>query len=143
MTRIDFYILGEQLSGDGDHTACRITEKAYRLGQKIFLHTDSPQAASSLDNLLWVFRDGSFIPHAVTGSEGADLSPVLIGQGEEPDPEHRDLLINMAGEVPLFFSRFERVAEIVAGDEATRARARERFRFYRDRGYPMHTHELS
>jgi len=67
---------------------------------------------------------------------------VIIGQGEEPDPEHRDLLINLSDQVPLFFSRFERVAEIVGGNEAARKQARERFRFYRDRGYPLNSHEL-
>ncbi len=142
MTRVDFYILAEQASGDGVRTACRIAEKAYRLGQRIFLHTDSAQSAASLDDQLWTYRDGSFVPHAIVGSEAAANSPVIIGQGEEPDPEHRDLLINLAEQVPLFFSRFERVAEIVGGNETTRKQARERFRFYRDRGYPMNTHEL-
>lgn len=142
MTRVDFYILAEQASGDGARTACRIAEKAYRLGQRIFLHTDSAQSAASIDDQLWTYRDGSFIPHAIAGSEAAGKSPVIIGHGIEPDPEHRDLLINLADQVPLFFSRFERVVEIVAGDETTRGQARERFRFYRDRGYPLNTHEL-
>ncbi len=142
MTRVDFYILDGAITGDGQRTACRIAEKAYRLGQKIFLHTNSAHSAAALDEFLWTFRDGSFVPHALLGSEAATDSPVVIGQGQEPDPSHRDVLINLGDEVPLFFSRFERVAEIVAGDEATRARARERFRFYRDRGYPLNTHEL-
>jgi DNA polymerase-3 subunit chi len=142
VTRVDFYILGENASGDGPRTACRIAEKAYRLGQKIYMHTNSSQAASFLDEFLWTFRDGSFVPHAAAGSDAAADSPVIIGKGEEPDPGHRDLLINLADDVPLFFSRFERVAEIVAGDETGRKLARERFRFYRDRGYPLNTHEL-
>jgi DNA polymerase-3 subunit chi len=142
VTRVDFYVLGEAASGDGQRTACRIAEKAYRLGQKIYVHTSSPQSAAFLDDFLWTFRDGSFVPHALAGSEAATISPVIIGQGQDPDPAHRDLLINLADEVPLFFSRFERVAEIVAGDESTRKMARERFRFYRDRGYPLNTHEL-
>lgn len=142
MTRVDFYILDGGIAGDGSRTACRIAEKAYTLGQKIFLHTSSAENAAALDEFLWTFRDGSFIPHALLGSEAATDSPVIIGHGQEPDPSHRDLLINLGDEVPLFFSRFERVAEIVAGDETTRARARERFRFYRDRGYPLNTHDL-
>lgn len=142
MTRVDFYILAEQASGDDVRTACRIAEKAYRLGQRIFLHTDSALSAASLDDQLWTYRDGSFIPHAIVGSEAAADSPVIIGHGEEPDPDHRDLLINLADQVPLFFSRFERVAEIVGGNETNRKQARERFRFYRDRGYPLNTHEL-
>jgi DNA polymerase-3 subunit chi len=33
--------------------------------------------------------------------------------------------------------------EIVSLDEQDRADARERFRFYRDRGYEIRTHDLS
>jgi len=142
VTRVDFYVLKSQAGGETHKTACRIAEKAYRLGQKVYLHTDSAEGASALDQLLWVFRDGSFVPHELADSGAAPGSPVLIGHDREPDPDHRDVLVNLAGQVPSFFSRFERVVEIVGGDHGQRSLARERFRFYRDRGYPLDTHEL-
>jgi DNA polymerase-3 subunit chi len=54
-----------------------------------------------------------------------------------------DVLLNLRPEWPAFFSRFQRLVEIVGLDEADRAQARERFRFYRDRGYEIRTHDLS
>ena len=88
---------------------------------------------------MWTFRDGSFLPHVLAG-EGED-APVHIGHSAEPG-EGFHLLINLGPEVPGFFSRFERVAEVVDGDETQKAKGRERFRFYKDRGYPLETHKL-
>ena len=56
---------------------------------------------------------------------------------------HEDVLINLCEETPAFFSRFHRLIEIVTTDETDRKRARERFRFYRDRGYEIVTHDLA
>jgi len=53
------------------------------------------------------------------------------------------VIVNLGDRTPPNFSRFDRLIELVSGDEADRAHARERFRFYRDRGYPMQTHDRS
>jgi DNA polymerase III subunit chi len=70
-------------------------------------------------------------------------TPILIDHDEAAPPAHDGVLLNLRAEQPPFFSRFQRLIEIVSLDEADRARARERFRFYRDRGYPIETHNLS
>jgi DNA polymerase-3 subunit chi len=120
MTRVDFYVLKAGSARQRSVFACRLTEKA-----------------------LWTFKDGSFVPHLEldqsADNNSDDDTPVHIGHGSEPG-HHADLLINLADDVPLFFSRFERVAEIVAAD--SRDLARDRFRFYRDRGYALETHNL-
>jgi len=43
---------------------------------------------------------------------------------------------------PSMFSRFQRLVEIVGTDADDREDARARFRFYRDRGYEIRTHQL-
>jgi DNA polymerase-3 subunit chi len=70
------------------------------------------------------------------------LPPVVLGS-EPPPTNFEDVLITLAAEVPECFSRFQRVAEVVGADLEEKAGARERFRFYRDRGYPPQTHNLS
>lgn len=140
MTRIDFYVLKEGERTDPDTLACKLVEKAYKLGHQVYLHTGSEQRARHLDQLLWTFRAGSFVPHGLYPAE-CQGAPVAIGHDADPR-EHADVLINLADEIPDFFSRFRRVAEVVGGDAQRRDRARDRFRFYRDRGYPLHTHEL-
>ena len=66
----------------------------------------------------------------------------MIGY-QELIPEIHDVLLNLTDEVPLFFSQFDRVAEFVDADENSRSLARSRFKFYKDRGYDLTTHELT
>ena len=87
-------------------------------------------------------------PAVITAATGATKlrcvpSPraVTIGHDWEPEGEC-EVLINLDSDVPLFFSRFERVAEILDQDPQTRQKGRERYRFYRDRGYDLNTHEI-
>jgi DNA polymerase-3 subunit chi len=141
MTRIDFYVLGERSRVDVWGTACRLAEKAWKSGHRVLLQVSDESSAAHLDRLLWTFRDQSFVPHGRLGSAAPGLNPVLIGQDESGGEEH-EVLINLTPAVPGFFSRFERVAEVIAADPQTRAVGRERYRFYRDRGYPLHTYDI-
>lgn len=142
MTRIDFYVSPNQASEAHLQLACRIVEKAYGQNNRVYIYLPDPQQAKQLDDLLWVFNQGSFIPHCQQADSQQTSSPVLIGEGDPPE-QQQDVLINLGNNVPNFFSRFERVVEIVSGDENTRNLARNRFKFYRERGYPLESHELN
>jgi DNA polymerase-3 subunit chi len=138
MTKIDFYILQ---SGSREHTACKLIEKAFGLGHRIYVHAGSNDQLEKIDNLLWTFRAGSFIPHQRYQDDSNENSPVQLGTHDAPNIDS-DVLINLAPEVPLFFSRFQRVAELVGSDEQAKALGREHFQFYRDRGYQLETHNI-
>ena len=144
MTRVDFYLTKTGQQKQILVTACRLAEKAFSRGHHVFIHTDDTEKANQLDDLLWTFRQGSFIPHTLLQDNTVpdDASKVLIGCQHNPETEH-DVMINLASSIPEFFSRFERVAEIVSGDPSQRDIARDRFRYYRDRGYELDTHELN
>jgi DNA polymerase-3 subunit chi len=142
MTQVDFYLLKSDTAQGRWTLACRLAEKAYGQGRRVYLHTASEAESQYLDQLLWTFRDGSFLPHGLAERADPDRTPILIGHDEAPANEH-DVLINLAPEVPAFFSRFERVAEPLDQDPAGLDAGRARFRFYRDRGYPLQHHELS
>lgn len=158
MTRVDFYIVGAD-SKAPLQVACRLAEKAYQRGHPVHIHAADAGQASELDTLLWTFQPGSFVPHALADTAMPDRPAVTIGtEAPSDDLPMRTLntnetagvqaedgaavLINLSAEVPLFFSRFERVAEIVAGGDQARAHGRERYRFYRERGYQLDTHTL-
>ncbi len=142
MTRVDFYLLSDAASLGRERIACRLAEKAYQLGHRVYIHAESSDLARRLDDLLWTFRAGSFVPHALFPCDASHVPPVLIGHNDAPADSH-DVLINLATEVPTFFSRYERVAEVIDQDEQRKRAGRERFRFYRDRGYALETHPLS
>ncbi|WP_353177733.1 DNA polymerase III subunit chi [Salinisphaera sp. T5B8] len=142
MTEVFFYILEDEADDASARFACRLTEKAHENGHRVYLHVADDEAAQALDALLWVFRQGSFVPHATTATLESDdeLTPVVIGSGEPP-PGFDDMLVNLGGDVGGFFSRFARHNEIVAPADVDHARAR--YRFYKDRGYALTTHKIA
>jgi DNA polymerase-3 subunit chi len=142
MTRIDFYIVDSDETASRPLTACRLAEKAYSLDNRIYIHTANKSQATELDDLLWTYRAGSFVPHQRFEPPNGQDCPVLIGHADAPEGINQ-VLINLDSAVPMFFSRFERVVEIVNQEEILRQQARDRFKFYRDRGYDLHTHNLS
>jgi DNA polymerase-3 subunit chi len=144
VTRVDFYILDRPAKEARLTIACRLAEKAVNQDHEVLINTESESESSRLDDLLWTFSQGSFLPHRMLADDSVadEGEPVSIGFGREPLDGSWDLLINLAPEVPEFFSRFSRVAELVGAEEADKAAGRERFRYYRDRGYELRTHHI-
>lgn len=122
---------------------CRIAEKAVQLDNHVYIHTESPTQGRKLDELLWTFSQNSFVPHRLL-EQGMrqSIEPVLIGCDTEPSRERCDLLLNLGEDVPDFFSRYARVAEVVDADTRRRELGRQRYRYYRDRGYRLNTHQM-
>jgi DNA polymerase-3 subunit chi len=141
VTQVDFYIIESEADDARLKLTCRIADKAVREKQHVFINSPSESEARKLDELLWTFLQGSFIPHRIVQQALPEppLEPVLIGIGPEPTGERWDVLINLGADVPEYFSRYRRVAEVVDGDAARREKSRERYRFYRDRGYQLNT----
>lgn len=142
MTQVDFYILDKQASGDRYQLACRIAEKARRAGRRVLIHTPTAAESKHVDTLFWTMWEQSFIPHGLLGKDEPQINPIMIGDGSS-DAEEHEVLINLAAEVPMFFSRFERLIECVDHDNAVKAAGRERFRYYREHGYPLQTHNIT
>jgi DNA polymerase-3 subunit chi len=141
MTEIDFYILDAAAPAASLVFACRLAEKAVEAGRSVLIRPATPGDARRLDELLWTYSQGSFLPHRLVSDAGdVPLEPVLIDDGPGPSGDRWDLLINLAADVPDYFSRYSRLAEVV--DEARREDGRERYRYYRDRGYALKTHPV-
>ena len=140
MTKISFYILSGTQADDRQLFACRLAEKAWRLGHQIYIHTDNTEASEQFDRALWTFRNDSFIPHQLNDGQDADC-PILIGH-DEPPSRLMDFIINLSSAQPLFFSQFEQMAELINDVTEIKQAGRERFRFYQQRGYEIETHNL-
>lgn len=142
MARVDFYVLQRADERSRYTLACKLAEKAYRLENTVYIHARTQAEAAQLDELLWTFRDGSFVPHALSGVEDdTATSPVTIGCASDDVPS-RDLLINLCDEIPAFADSFPRVAEVVTSDPDCRQLSRKRFALYRDSGHSIQTHKL-
>lgn len=67
----------------------------------------------------------------------------MIGEQIEPTL-HADLIINLEATPPPQFERYLRLVEIVShDDEADQRSARDRYRYYKDRGYALMHHDLA
>jgi DNA polymerase-3 subunit chi len=139
--RIDFYVLPDQRENGRALLACRLADKAYSLGHTVYILTLSEAQAAALDDLLWTFRQDSFIPHERYPLAGEEGSPVLIGAVSPADVDAH-VLINFTDTLSEGFERFERVVELVDSQPEGLAKARERFRQYRERGFTLETHKL-
>ncbi len=63
MSKVDFYILPtDSLSARLDF-ACKLCEKAWRLGHQVYLHCQDAEQRSELDQRLWRFKGEAFVPH--------------------------------------------------------------------------------
>jgi len=138
VTKVDFYTG----STDKLRTACQLSHKAMQHGVRVLLHTPDASTCDALDKLLWHYPAIAFLPHCRTHESAAASMPVVLGHDPEMPPPHSELLISLNDTCLPFFSRFERVIEIVGQDENDVRLGRERFGFYRDRGYELHHVDL-
>lgn len=136
MTQIDFYIN----AADKHRIACVIAAKALERGLRTMIFTPDAATSERLDVLLWSTPALSFIPHCRAGDVLATVTPIVIDHRGD-DVTHDDVLVNLRAERPPFFSRFQRLVEIVGNSEDDKAAARERYRYYRERGYQLDTHD--
>ncbi|MEE4245139.1 MAG: DNA polymerase III subunit chi [Kangiellaceae bacterium] len=139
MTQIDFYILEDEKPRAAFRYAVDLIQSAYASKKKVFVHTNSQRDAEFIDELLWTQEPNSFLPHLIVGEADGIKPPIQIGFGQEPSIRP-DVLINLSNEVPRFHGQFERLIEFAHGDDETKQLARERFKHYRDRGYPLRHH---
>jgi DNA polymerase III subunit chi len=138
MTRIDFYSDAPDKLG----VATRLIAKAVQQKLRVFVFTPDATLLARFDQMLWMTPSIGFIPHCFAHDKLAPETPVLLATNAE-DPPHDQVMLNLADEWPKSFARFTRLLEIVSTDPDDRARARERFRFYRDRGYAIATHSMA
>ena len=141
MPKIDFYILSETTEKAGLLFACRLIEKAYKQNFSIYIHTQQAASAYALDELLWTYRDDSFLPHNLLGEELNPPPPIQIGFASAPQ-KPRDILINLSEEVPVFYSQFSRVLELVINTPDEQQKGRLRYRVYREAQHAIQTHKL-
>ncbi len=145
--RVDFYVSGDAGEAARLRLACRVAEKAYHAKQKVVCYSDDPSLLPRLDELLWTFGDGSFVPHDTLTRDGdGSEAPVVLTTGPLPGGDFIDaqasVLINLAAAVPPFVDRFARVAEFLDARPEVRAAGRERFKSYRARQIEPQTHNI-
>ncbi|ASF45535.1 DNA polymerase III subunit chi [Methylovulum psychrotolerans] len=142
MPDISFYLLSSTSAQERYLFACKLIEKAYRSGVACYVLTDRAEQSQLLDNLLWTFRAGSFIPHQIYNGQIPD-APLVTLIGHQPAPAAwRHTLINLSTHCPEAFLHLQRLLEILDQNEETKAAGRQRYRQYQQAGISIATHNL-
>ncbi|WP_233862562.1 DNA polymerase III subunit chi [Paraburkholderia adhaesiva] len=135
MTRIDFHTnVGDSLA-----YACRLVRKAYLAGEQVVVLAE-PARLRAFDEMLWTFSPLDFVPHCMADSALANETPIVLAADLERAPHHR-VLLNLGATVPPQFARFERLLEVIGDTPDELAAGRDRYRFYRDRGYALNNYK--
>jgi len=142
MPRVDFYILDTTHEQARDLYVCRLTEKAWQQGHRVYVHLPSRPVAEKLNRVLWTFRDVSFIPHDLYPDATDGLAPVYLGYLPE-SPSGMDVLINLSPQIPIFYHQYARIAEVIDADPAHRQAGRARYRQYQQAHCALHTHKIA
>jgi DNA polymerase III subunit chi len=116
--------------------------RACRDGRPVLVYVPAADRGDKLDRLLWTHPATGFTPHCRTDDKLASETPVVLASDLD-HPLHDQCLLNLSDEIPPGFSRFQQLIEIVSGEDGDRLPGRERFRFYRERGYPLEAHDIS
>jgi DNA polymerase-3 subunit chi len=138
VTSIDFYFN----ASDPIQVACRLAAKAFARRQPLLIYAPDAETAARIDKALWTWQATGFVPHCAVNDALAAETPVLIARDEET-PAHLCVLLNLSGEAPPHFARFERLLELVGADDAQRDAGRARYKAYRNQGYAIANHDLA
>ncbi|MCH9699183.1 MAG: DNA polymerase III subunit chi [Gammaproteobacteria bacterium] len=145
MTEASFYILQSSQSNARYVLACRIAEKAYKLDQQVFILTGSDELTVMIDNLLWSFRQGSFIPHLTQSAliqNNQTQLPNTVVIGTDCTRTDAGVLINLSEQLPEKIDTFQRIAEIVDQNAQVIQAGRERYKAYQSKNISLTTHHL-
>lgn len=140
MSRVDFYVLSAEAPDARLRYTCRLAERAVEQGCHVYIQTPDVQR---LDDILWTFSDGSFLPHEIYRGQPASHARVMVMVGSDIGPaSHRSLLINLMDAMPADVNAYDRIAEIVDVDPERKRSARERYKSYREQGCTLESHNL-
>jgi len=137
LCQVDFYLLGSP-ELEPERLACKLAVMAWERGHKVSIVTSDDTAAAALDELLWEYPDGRFVPHE-RGENSA--APVCVLSTAPSGPA--EVVINLTGSALATPLAFHRLLEIVPHHEADREASREKFRHYRAAGLDPQAHDIN
>ncbi|HSR01973.1 MAG TPA: DNA polymerase III subunit chi [Methylophilaceae bacterium] len=113
-----------------------LVQRALAKKNLVTVTVENEVQAQTFAKVLWEQERTSFLPNVQVDAHLAKQTPVVF-DWQQNQLCHDDILINLSRKQLTVFSRFRQLIELVGIDELDKQQARERFRFYRDRGYQI------
>jgi DNA polymerase III subunit chi len=142
LVEVSFYVLPTESPDERYQFACKLIEKAYRTGVFPYVLTDNLEQSQQLDDLLWTFRAGSFIPHQIYCSGHPEMNNIVLIGSVNPPESWLKTIINISSQCPKEFQKSERLLEILDNSEETKSWGRNRYRQYQQEGIEIITHKI-
>ncbi len=123
MTNIQFYLIETDNTSEQFNYALQLALQHLARGKHLHIHTASARDTAQMQQL--------FVDKLSHGSDrlSIDHSGELANE--------RDVLLNLSTEVPHFFSSFDSTLEVICTGSSAKDTGRERYRYYKSRGYPL------
>ncbi len=139
MTRVDFYLLGQQTAAGVYPFACRLLEKIHKSSQ-VFVALNTMNECETFNKLLWTFHDISFIPHCLITDAIASETPIHLGTVVQLN--NHSIVINLSDETLTNLNNLERIIEIVPNEPDLRQASRKKYLAYKNQQCELHTHKM-
>jgi len=137
--QIDFYLLGSPRQ-EAPQLACKLALMAWERGHSIAVVASDEQSAAALDDLMWQYPEGRFLPHERCTPGGGSPAPVRImcafpARGS-------DVVINLSSQPLPELQNCRRLLEIVPHQPEEREASRHKYKAYRAQGVEPSMHEI-
>lgn len=129
----------ETRTEDKRNVLCKWVEHFYEGGRKVQLSVESTSAAQHLDELLWTFAQGSFIPHRIASSAALQpiLEPVVIVLGQARMKDFDVLIADTAIQLEAMEKFDLAVHFILMDDPEKRQESRLLWQAAKDKGFQL------
>ncbi len=119
-----------------------LVERTLERGWRALVKTESAERADAIDNLLWTYKERSFLPHAQLGDGEPERQPVLITV-EDTNANSANVLFLVGGAEPPAWKTpsangFARIVVMFDGrEEVALSRARAAWKLAREAGHDV------
>ena len=105
-----------------------LIERTLEKGWRAVVRASSAERIAFLDNVLWTYRDESFLPHGCAGGETPERQPVYLTTGDEIPNQADVLFIVDQADTADFASATRTIVMFDGADEEAVAFAREQWK---------------
>lgn len=76
---------------------CHFAQRHVEAGATVAVFTAGPEQARAMDDLLWTFDEGGFVPHSILGAATSPLEKIVVSKPGTERPA-ADVIMNFSDE---------------------------------------------
>jgi DNA polymerase-3 subunit chi len=143
--RTDLYIVGGTSFTELAYLACKLSEKITSNRQTALFVCQDEMQMQNLDELMWSFKNESFIPHRQASIPTESYPIVIKTRKQHQEQSHEACIDNLVciGPEPIENEpKHDRKLILVNSDQHSLSQARTLFKAMKSEGLQIHSHDL-